>query len=309
MKLTTGTAVELGVLIAATVSLVLLPFISHDLFLLNVMISVMLFALFGASWDLSHGVTGLVNFGPGVAFGVGGFTLNYLARQHYDPVGALLIAGTVAAASGILMWIPSVRMTGSYLAIVTLAILLLAGALALVETGQEGYSNGIAYFNVPIYVSYYGALATSIAGISILLFIKNTRFGLRLRAIKDDEVSAKSTAINTAFYKLLVFLISSFFLGLAGAYYTLYITSVNYTIFSITTNFLGVVIGVIGGPGTIVGAILGSLLVEIPIGYLVSYGSYSLIVYGLTMVLVMLFFRGGLMEAVNLVGRRVRSIR
>ncbi|MDG6907963.1 MAG: branched-chain amino acid ABC transporter permease [Nitrososphaerota archaeon] len=278
------------------------------LFVLGVLpiITVMIFALFGAAWDLTYGVTGLMNFGPGVAFGVGAFALNYFARADISPPLALILGASIAGASGTIMWIPSVRMSGAYLAIVTLAILLLAGDVALVQTGEEGLSNGMTYFAVSINTAYYGALVVSMAGIFVLLFIKGTKFGLRLRAIKDDEISAKSIAINTTRYKLAVFIASSFFLGLAGAYYSLYSTSVNYGIFSITNNFLGVAVGVIGGPGTIVGSILGSLIVEIPSGYLVSYGPYSLIVYGLTMVIVMLFLRGGLMQIVSFVVRKVR---
>lgn len=299
--------IQIGIATVALIAFALLPAVSDNQYLLNTMITVMIFSLFGAAWDLTYGVTGLMNFGPGVAFGVGAFALNYFARSNISPPLALVLAAIIAASSGVIMWIPSVRMSGAYLAIVTLAILLLAGDVALVQTGEEGLSNGMTYFAVPIITAYYGALIVSMVGIFVLLFIKGTKFGLRLRAIKDDEVSAKSIAINTMKYKLAVFLASSFFLGLAGAYYSLYSTSVNYGIFSITNNFLGVAVGVIGGPGTIVGSILGSLIVEIPSGYLVSYGPYSLIVYGLTMVLVMLFLHGGLMQIVNFAARRVRS--
>ncbi len=289
----------------ALVVLGVLPLVSHDLFLQNALITVMLFALFGAAWDLTYGVTGLANFGPGVAFGLGSFALTFLARDHYEPAIALLLAGAIAASAGVVMWIPSIRMSGAYLAIVTIAFLLISTDIALTLTGEEGLSNGISYFRASITESYYGAVALSIVGIFILMYLKQTRFGLRLRAIRDDEVSAKSVGINAGVHKLVVFLVSSFFLGLAGAYQTLYATSVNYTIFSFTNNFLGIAIGVIGGAGTIAGAILGSLVVQLPSNYLVSYGPYSVIVYGVTMILVMLFFRGGLMEAIELVSRKL----
>ncbi|MFI5420409.1 MAG: branched-chain amino acid ABC transporter permease [Nitrososphaerales archaeon] len=303
-------SIDLGIAIIATITFAVVPLVSQDEFLMNTLITVMLFALFGASWDLQYGVTGLINLGPGVAYGVGGFALNYLAvQQHYAPALSLLLAGLIAAPSGLIIWLPAVRMSGAYLAIVTLAILLLAGNLALIKTGQEGYSNGIRYFSVSITTAYYGALVVSLVGIFVLFFFKNSRFGLRSRAIKDDEVSAKARGINVALNKLVVVVLSSFFLGLAGAYYALYTNSVNYSVFSITTNFIGITIGVIGGPGTIVGGIIGSLLVEIPSSYLVSYGVYSLIVYGLTLVIVMLFFKGGVIQALHWVARTATRIK
>jgi branched-chain amino acid transport system permease protein len=294
-----------AIVIVALLFLGILPLISKSLFLLSVLISVLIFALFGAAWDLTYGVTGLANFGPGLAFGVGAFTLNFFARLHYFPLLAIFLAGIIAASTGVIMWIPSIRMSGAYLAIVTIAFLLIASEIALSLTGEEGFSNGISYFRGSIVESYYGALFLCIVGILVLMYVKHTRFGLRIRAIRDDEIAAKSVGIGTALHKLVVFLLSSFFLGLAGAYYTLYNTSVNYSIFSFTTNFVGIAIGVIGGPGSIAGSIIGSLLVELPSSYLVSYGSYAIIVYGLIMIVVMLFFRGGLIEAIRLSAKKL----
>ncbi|HZW54836.1 MAG TPA: branched-chain amino acid ABC transporter permease [Nitrososphaerales archaeon] len=281
------------------VALAFLPFLTTDQFVLSAMITVLIFALFGASWDLSYGVAGLLNLGPGVSFGVGGFALTYLAKSHYPPVVAVFFAAVIAASTGILIWIPSIRMSGAYLGIVTLAILLLFSDIALIWTGEEGVPIGIHYFNATLQQSYYYALILSGVGMFALYALSGTRFGLQARAMKDDEAAAKSISINIPIYKLASLIVSSFFLGLAGAYYTLYISNVNYTIFSINTNFLGVVISILGGSGTILGSIIGSLIVQLPSQYLVSYGSYSIILYGATMILVMLFLRGGILQGVE----------
>ena len=300
-----GISLSIGIVII--VVLAVLPFLTNDQFLINSLISVLIFALFGASWDLSFGVAGLLNFGPGVAFGIGGFSLVLLAQSHYHPLAALLIAGGIAALTGVIMWVPSIRMSGAYLVIVTLVILLLSQSLARARTGEEGISIGINYFTPTLVQSYYYALALVGIGIFVLYAIRQTKFGLRLRAIRDDEPAAKSLGINVDQHKLVTFLVSSFFLGLAGAYYSLYSSSTNYQIFSITNNFFGIVIGVIGGAGSIFGALLGSLIVQLPSLYLVNYGSYSLIVYGLTMILIMLFVKGGLMNGIVLLSRKLQS--
>jgi branched-chain amino acid transport system permease protein len=282
----------------------ILPFVSHDQFLQNSMILVFIFALFGASWDLTFGVTGLPNFGPGLPFGIGGFMLYLLPRQ-FNPLVSVLIAGTIAGAFGILMWTPSIRLKGSYLSIVTLALLLLFQDASFVLTSSEGVSLGLHYFDVPLVTNYYFALA--IAGVSTLaLYLLSTsNVGLRLRAIKDDELAAKASSIDVSAHKLFVFVLSGFFAGIAGAYYTLYNSSVNYNIFSVTNDFLPIAVTVIGGPGTIFGAWLGSLVIELPSLYLLTYGPYSVIVYGSTMIVVMLFVKGGLMGALDRVVKKL----
>lgn len=284
----------------------LLPALTTDQYLQTAMILVFIFALFGASWDLTFGVSGLPNFGPGLPFGIGGFVL-YLVPRQLNPLLAILIAGVVAGAFGILMWMPSVRLRGSYLSIVTLALLLLFQDAAFALTSEEGVSLGFHYFAVPLVTKYYTALGMAGGGSMFLYGLSRSNVGLRLRAIKDDEYAAKASGIDVSRHKLFVFVLSAFFAGLAGAYYTLYNSNVNYTIFSVTNDFLPIVVTVIGGPGTVFGAWLGSLLVELPSLYLLAYGPYSLIVYGATMVVVMLFVRGGLLGGLTRVFEKIRN--
>jgi len=275
-----------------------LPFFISDRFLISSLTVTLLFSLFGAAWDLTYGVGGLPNFGPGVPFGVGAFSLAMLAHHGYSPPIAFLLAGIAGASTGIIFWIPSIRAAGGYLALLTIILLLLAGDIALVQTGEEGLSIGIKYFAPSVLESYYEAFALSAASMFLLFGIKQSKFGLRLRAMRDDEIAAKSVAIKVIYFKLIVFVISSLFLAFAGAYYVLYTSSVNYQIFSFTNNFLGVAVGVIGGVGTIFGSLIGALLVELPSLYLLSYGSYSLILYGSTMIVIMLFWRAGALNGI-----------
>jgi branched-chain amino acid transport system permease protein len=287
-------------------ALALLPVVSHDQYLETAMILVFIFALFGASWDLTFGVTGLPNFGPGLPFGVGAFVLYFVPRQ-LNPLLAVLIAGVAAGAFGILMWMPSIRLRGSYLSIVTLALLLLFQSTAFALTSEEGLSLGFHYYAVPLLANYYAALAIAGGSSMFLYLLSKSNIGLRLRAIKDDEFAAKASGIDVSRHKLFVFVLSAFFAGLAGAYYTLSHSNVNYTIFSVTNDFLPIVVAVIGGPGTIFGAWIGSLVVELPSLYLLSYGPYSLIVYGATMIVVMLFVRGGLLGGLTRIFEKVRN--
>lgn len=119
--------------------------------------------------------------------------------------------------------------------------------------------------------------------------------------MRDDETAAKSVGINIYFSKLVALVISSFFLGISGALTAFFInhTHADFGVFGITTNFLGIVISVIGGTATIFGSIIGALIVELPANYLTSYSTYAVIAYGATMVLVVLFLRSGILNAVT----------
>jgi branched-chain amino acid transport system permease protein len=236
-----------------------------------------------------------LNLGPGVAFGIGSFFFVYLALAHYPPILALLGGAAIASLTGFVYWIPSIRTSGSYLAIVTLILLLLAGELALSRTTEEGISAGLNYYTPSLMQSYYASVGIAFLGTLIIFLLSYSRFGLRLKAMRDDETAAKSVGINVYFSKLVALVISSFCLV---AFFINH-THADFGVFNITTNFLGIVISVIGGPATIFGSIIGSLIVELPANYLTSYSTYAVIAYGTTMVLVVLFLRSGILNTIH----------
>ena len=293
-----------GILIYSVIAI--LPLLTKNQFLLSSMIFVLVFALFAAAWDIGYGVAGIINLGPVVAYGIGSYLFVYFAIAHFSPIVAIIGAAAIASLTGVIYWIPSIRTSGSYLAIVTLVLALLAGEVALGQTGEEGVSAGINYFTPTLIQSYYATLGVAFFGSLLLFIISYSRFGLRLKAIRDDEVAAKAVGINVYLYKLVSMLLSSFFLGISGALTAYFINHghFDYGIFAITTNFLGIVVSVIGGPATIFGSIIGSLIVLFPANYLTSYSTYAVITYGVTMVLVVLFLRSGILNAIVTIANR-----
>jgi len=287
-------------------SIAILPLLSNDQFLLSTMIFVLVFALFAAAWDLSYGVAGIINLGPGVAYGIGSYLFVYFAIGHYSPILAITISALIASLTGFLYWIPSIRTSGTYLAIVTLILLLLAGEIALGQTGEEGISAGLNYYIPSLLQSYYASLGIAVAASASMFYLSYSRFGLKLKAMRDDEIAAKSVGINVYVYKLVTLIVSSFFLGLSGASTAYFVEHAHfdYGIFGITTNFLAIVISVIGGSATIFGSIIGALIVILPANYLTSYSTYAVIAYGATMVIVVLFFRSGILNALEGILRR-----
>jgi branched-chain amino acid transport system permease protein len=297
--------------IAFYVVIGLIPLLTKNQFFLSSMIFVLIFALFAAAWDIGYGVAGIINLGPGVAYGIGAYLFVFFAIAHYPPVVAFVAAAVISSLTGFIYWIPSIRTSGSYLAIITLILLLLAGEIALGQTGEEGVSAQITYYIPTITQSYYATLGIAFAGSLALFFLSFSKFGLRLKAMRDDEVAAKAVGINVYVYKLVALVLSSFLLGVSGASTAFFINHAHfdYGIFAITSNFLGVVISVIGGPATIFGSIIGSLIVELPANYLTSYATYAVITYGVTMVVVVLFLRSGILNGLVALVGRIRSAR
>lgn len=272
---------------------------------------VFVFALFAAAWDLGYGVAGIINLGPGVAYGIGAYFFVFFAIAHYPPLISFILASLMAALIGFIYWIPSIRTSGSYLAIVTLILLLLASEIALANTGEDGISAQINYYTPTLIQSYYFSLIIAFVGSLAIFFLSFSKFGLRLKAMRDDEIAAKSVGINVHISKLVTLLVSSFLLGVSGASTALFInhSHFDYTIFAITPNFLGVVISVIGGPATIFGSIIGALIVELPANYLTSYSTYAVLSYGATLVLVVLFLKSGILNAVVTITNRINMTR
>ena len=144
-----------GVAIYAVIAVI--PLLTRDQFLLSSMTFVLVFALFAAAWDVGYGVTGIVNLGPGVAYGIGSYAFVYFAIAHYPPIAAIIFAAAIASLIGFVYWIPSIRTSGTYLAIITLILLLLVGEIALGRTGEEGISAAINYFAPTLIQAYYAS--------------------------------------------------------------------------------------------------------------------------------------------------------
>ncbi len=293
--------------VAFYIAMALIPQFTKSLFFLAVMIFVLVFAMFAAAWDFTYGVAGIINLGPGVAYGIGSYLFVYFAIAHYPPLLAFVLAAAISSLTGFIFWIPSIRTSGGYLAIVTLILLVVAGEIALAYTGDGGISASITYYAPTLIQSYYVTLGIAFVSTLGLFLLSYSRFGLRLKAMRDDEVAAKAVGIDVYLYKLVALVVSSFLLGVSGASAAFFInhSHFDFGIFNITSNFLGIVISVIGGPATIFGSIIGSLIVELPANYLTSYSTYAILSYGATLVVVVLFLRRGILNALAGLTKRI----
>jgi branched-chain amino acid transport system permease protein len=266
-------------LIAFFAILALAPVLITDNFFLTVMTLITIFVIYAASWNFLAN-SGQGSLGHAVFLGIGGFSaaiiggsiskasVSLLGTQM--PVGALsvavqvlslLIGGLLSAAVGLLIGLACVRLKAWYLAMVTFGFSVIAATLSsqfnTITNGIDGYATPTL---VPKgYPFYILVVLFALTSISIMYFIMKTRTGFAVKAIHDNEAEAKMIGINTAKYKLITFVISTFFAGIAGGLYAYFIRLVDNSIFSPANSFLPLIITVIGGLGTVAGPIIGSI--------------------------------------------------
>lgn len=244
----------------------ILPAITRDPYILRILIFTNIFVIFAVSWDFLSGYTGQVNFGHALFFGVAAYTAgmlnHYFAIQPWAtiPIGAL--AGVII---GVVTCFPALRLRGPYLSLVTLAfpLILLAIIKAFPDvTGGEHGISGLTRLAESRVTEYY--ISVIVMTISVLLMWKLTdaksglvRTGIILHAIREDEIAARATGINTINYKILAFAIGGFFAGIAGALFAHAMRIAGPSTLELTLSFNAVIWSVFGGIVSIYGPVFG----------------------------------------------------
>jgi len=302
--------------IAAFVALAVLPLLITDNFFLYVLTLICIMAIYAASWNFLAN-SGQGSLGHAAFLGIGGFSaallgtsistsLANLAGTSSLPIGAasvtilvvvLLVGGLISAGIGLLIGLACVRLKAWYLAMVTFGFSVIISTLS----GQfDSFTNGINGFApatlVPTkFPTYILVLTFTVASISVMYLIMKSRMGLAFRAIHGNEAEAKMIGINTAKYKLVAFVISTFFAGVAGGLDVFFLRFVQNEIFSPANSFLPLIMTVIGGLGTTVGPIIGSIFwVTIQQTTTGPYFTLSLVVIGIVLLLIVIFSPKGL---------------
>ena len=285
--------------------LFIFPLITSARYTLHLLNLTAIFAMFAVSWDLLSGYTGQVNFGHALFFGAGGYA-SALLYQHlgWQPWATVPLGALIAALIGIVTSLPALRLRPPYLSLLTLAFPLILGQVLKsvpreIAGGQYGL-RGFPLLTASPVGEYY--LILILMTVSVLIMWKLTdagskyvRTGLIFHAIREDEISARATGINTIRYKILAFAIGGFFAGLAGALHAHVFRAVGPAIFSMVSSFTIIIYVVFGGIASIYGAVVGVYtlypLVELVRATPIS-GYRFLIMTGLV-ILVLLFMPEG----------------
>jgi len=273
--------------------------------------------------NILTGFTGQISVGVGAFLAVGGYTSAIFTTTYGLSFWiSLPLAGLVTAIIGGMFGIPSLRLKGLYLAIATLAaqviILWVISSWGSVTGGAAGMVlerpaiGGFSFYDQNSY--YYLCLVVAVFTTVYALNLFRTRTGRAFLAVRDRDVAAQIMGINLFSYKVMSFAISSFIVGIAGAllaHYTMIVTVELYSI-QVSIQYLAMIL--IGGLGSVFGAILGAVfitLLPVGLGYMVEYltifipdahsllSSFREVVFGLVIILFLIFEPGGLVHIWN----------
>ena len=247
-------------------SLLLLPIFSSHPYVLRIFTLAAIFAIYAASWDVLAGFTGQINLGQALFFGTGAYvTAAFNIYLGLPPWITIPLGGICAVLVGLVAGLPALRLRGFYLSLVTLGFPIILMGLIYVfpdYTGGEMGLYGVERLSHSAAVNYY--LVTVITIVALLLMWKFTdstskiiRTGLILYAIREDEISARVSGINTTRYKLLAFGVSGFFAGIAGAIYAHYMRIAGPSNLDLFFSFEAIIWTIFGGMATIYGSVVG----------------------------------------------------
>ncbi|WP_435197423.1 branched-chain amino acid ABC transporter permease [Natronomonas sp. EA1] len=300
---------------------------------LKMLILTLIYAYTAQAWNIMSGYTGQFSFGHAAFFGIGAYaTMKLLVDFQVNPWVGMLVGGGVAALYGLLIGFLSFRfkLKGHYFALATLAF---AELLRFVITNMREFQGANGYFK-PFprdYGAEYGLLAFQFEGdlpyyyliLGFLLFvtvvswlIKNSWIGLYFFAIREDEPAASSVGVPAFRYKMLGIAVSAFFTALGGAYWSMYFNTIRPdTVFALFKNVELLLPAVVGGPGTLVGPIVGSFIVtpvsEIARTTFSDINGLDRIIYGAFLVLIVIYSPQGVVswpKRARALAKRLREV-
>jgi branched-chain amino acid transport system permease protein len=294
-----------GVAIAAA-GLIALPFVLEKGFSeyhLYLAIKIMVWALFATSFNLVLGYGGMMSFGHAAFFGIGAYTCALLLVKAGCPVVLAFAAAPLGAAmAGLIIGFFSVRIKGVfYFATITLCFAQLAFIIVFKWRSFTYGDDGIQGIPVPALIStdityiryYFFALVVILACYFFLWRIVRSPFGMMLRSVKENPERAEFVGIKVERYRLIAFVISAFFSGIAGVLYAFMETAIAPDILFWSISGEVILMGLLGGMSLFFGPTVGAAIMVLLNTYITSYTEYWGLVLGGVLILIVLFFPKG----------------
>ena len=303
--------------LAAVAALIVLPWIESDKFVLHVLSLIAIASIVAMGLQVLLGYSGQLSIGQAAFYGIGAYTSALMTTKLGLPFPLALLGAGIAAAVASLLMVPITRLTGAYLAVATLGFSIIVYLFIKNEEWLTGGSYG--FISIPratlfgyvlrdaIY-SYY--LNVGVAAIVYLTFarIEGSRFGRAINAIRQDPDAARASGLRVTLLKSECFVIAAFVAGLAGSLYAHEVRYLAPNDFTFWKSIEILIMVVIGGVGSLAGAILGAAVVVGLPEFLRGIGDYRMLVFGAILIATMLFGEGGLAAICATLGRRLGGL-
>jgi branched-chain amino acid transport system permease protein len=303
-----------GLLVLLLVVFIVFPLVVSNPAVTGIAVFALVFAVAATGWNIFSGYTGYIALGHAAYFGVGAYTITIMSQAWNVPAGyapflLLPLAGLVAALFAIpLGWI-ALRTRRHTFVVITVATFFILQLMAYNLKGLTNGSTGLSlpipdwsgdFFNVPF---YYVTLLLLLFALGVSWWVRNSKYGLGLLAIRDDEDRALGLGVKTGPFKLVAFMISAFFVGMAGAMYAYFIGSISPPFaFDALFDLAIALMAFLGGLGTLAGPILGALVLESTQQYFtLQFGAsgYYLIIYGALFLVIILLLPEGIIPTLR----------
>lgn len=258
----------------------------------NLLITICINIMLAVSLHIILGITGQFSIGHAGFLAVGAYASAVVTMKlGYSFPIAILVAAVIAAIAGLLVGFPTLRLRGDYLAIATLGF---AEIIRIVILNID-YVGGAAGLLVSRTSNWTYAFVCMVITILVIANFTNSRHGRACISVREDEIAADAMGINTTYYKIVAFVIGSFFAGLAGAIYSHNFYIIQPGTFGFLKSFEVLIYVVLGGLGSMSGSILAAILLTIVSYYLQDFSDTRMIIYSIVLIIVMLYRPSGLM--------------
>ena len=262
---------------------------------LGIAIDVGINIILAVSLNLINGHTGQFSLGHAGFMAVGAYTaakitigLSHVVPPQLMPlvfVVALIAGGLLAALAGLAVGVPTLRLRGDYLAIVTLGFGEIIRVI-LQNMDSVGAASGLK--GIPEYTNFFWAWALAAVTVYVVTSIVNSTYGRGFIAVHDDEVAASAMGINPVRYKVTAFIIGAFFAGIAGGLYAHHKQFLSPTGFDFLKSIDIVMMVIIGGMGRTAGVIVAAILLTLLPEFLRGFAEYRMIIYALLIIVLMI---------------------
>jgi branched-chain amino acid transport system permease protein len=302
--------------------MIYLPLRANNVLLREDLVLVAVAIILASNLNLMIGYTGYVNFGHIVFYGLGGYIGLYLATaRNWNPVWAAVAAGVGVSLFALLLGMGILRLRGAYFALATIGILVAVQSF-VANFDPWGRSSGmyVAFDSYQrlggarhaLWVTYYLVVGVMTLSMVLSLAIKTSKFGLGLFAIREDEDAAVVLGVNTTAFKAIVYSVSAFLPAVAGALMFYKNGMIDPSIaFEFMLSLEGIVMLMLGGKGTVIGAALGGGMYEKLRSYLLTspkLSNFHLVIAGGLLLLVVLLAPGGLIGWLYRLAPRLRKV-
>jgi branched-chain amino acid transport system permease protein len=298
----------------------LVPTLVRGEYYLHVLVGVMFFAYMASAWNIVCGYTGQLSLGHSALCGIGGYLSTLLfINLGLTPWVGMFIGAFCAMVVGVFVGYPCFRLRGPYFALTTIAFaeilriwventeeilgIELRGAQGL-SVPLKGHSPGLFQFDGKV-AYYYIIIGMLLAVMAVTFWMERSRIGFYLKAIRGDQDAAEALGINSTRYLLSAMALSSFLTALGGSFYAQYFRYINpERNMGLDLSIEFALMGIVGGQGTVLGPVLGAFLLT-PAGEISratlggKFPGLHLVIYGLVLVLAVLFLPKGLIQPIR----------